>query len=295
MKYTDNQYISENFIEHEIHCDFNYGARGQKRLKKKKATPIQINKQNHWNKVKNCRRVIQTNFKTGDLWVTLAYKKDTRKSMRDFIRDIQRFQNFLRTEYKKKGKDLKWIRRLEIGKRGGLHAHFILNNIGDTQIVSETWKKSVKDAGRVYFANIDDEDGFNGLAEYICKEPDEEIQGQMSFLIPGEKKKLCSISTSRNLERPQVIKKTFNPWSIKRILTGQQIITPTKGYYIDKDSVRYGINKFTGLPYMRYREKKISAPKSEKMKQKGRKSYQSKSLFQKAAGFIGGLKRIWIK
>lgn len=279
MKVTDNQYISRNFIEHEIHYEFAYGAKGVKRNKKKKATPLQIAKQNHWNKVKNCRRTIQQNFRSGDLWITFAYKKGTRKSMEDFEKDIRRFQNALRIEYKLRGKELKWIRRLEIGKRGGLHAHFIINNIGDTQVISETWRKTVKDSGRAHFENIDESDGFNGLAEYICKEPTEEIQGQMCFLIPGQKKKLCSISTSRNLKRPEAVKKRMNAWAIRHLLTGQQSIKATEGFQIDKNSIRAGVNKYTGLPYIRYREERIKKAEPKK-----------ETLLSKAKGLLGGLK-----
>lgn len=281
MLYSDHVYSSETFNEHEIYCDIDVIV--EKRAKKNKPTPLQISKQNHWNKVKNCRRTIQLNFKPGDLWCTFAYKKGTRKPMRDFMRDVQRFQNHLRSIYKKKGYELKWIRRLEIGKRGGLHAHFIINSIGDTQMVAEAWSKAVKDSGRMHFEHIDDEDGYNGLAEYICKEPDEEIQGQMSFLVPGEKKKLYSISTSRNLERPEAVKKKISPWKVMRIILGKEELTPTEGFAIEKDTVQTGFNRFTHLPYIRYREKRVSDPPEGAAKPKG--------ILQKVEDLIKGISR----
>lgn len=262
MLYSDNIFSSEIFNEHEIHSDIDVIV--DKRAKKNKPTPLQVSKQNHWNKVKKCRRTIQKNFEPGDLWCTFAYRKGTRKSMREFLRDMTRFQNLLRVEFKKRGHDFKWIRRLEIGKRGGLHAHFIINSIGDTQVISDAWNKAVKESGRVHFEHIDAEDGYNGLAEYICKEPDEEIQGQMSFLIPGDKKKLCSISTSRNLERPEPVKKKISPWKVMRIILSKEELTPTEGYYIEQDTVQVGFNKFTHLPYIRYREKKIAEARDYK-------------------------------
>lgn len=254
MLYADNIYSSESFKEHEIHCE--YDTIVSKRARKKKPTSLQISKQNHWNKVKKCRRTIQQNFKPGDLWCTFAYKKGIRKSMREFLLDMTKFQNHLRVEYRKRGLEFKWIRRLEIGKRGGLHAHFVINTPGDTQIISEIWKKVVKDSGRVYFTDIDDEDGYNGLAEYICKEPDEEIQGQMSFII--EKKKLCSVSTSRNLKRPEPVKEKISPWKVMKIMLGREALKPSEGFCIEKDTVQTGFNKFTHMPYIRYREKKIA-------------------------------------
>lgn len=288
MLYSDNVYCSDTFNEHEIHCDIDVIV--EKRAKKKKPTPLQISRQNHWNKVKNCRRTIQLNFRPGDLWCTFAYKKGTRKSMRDFMRDIQRFQNHLRTVYQKKGYDLKWIRRLEIGKRGGLHAHFIINSTGDTQIIADAWSKAVKDSGRVHFEHIDDEDGYNGLAEYICKEPDEEIQGQISFIVPGERKKLCSISTSRNLERPEAVKKKISPWKVMKIILGKEELQPTEGFMIERDTIQTGFNKFTHMPYIRYREKRI-AQSCEIIARTCEKELQKpKGILQKAKDLIKGIK-----
>ena len=40
----------EKYIEHEIKCAGRYGAKGEKRAQKKKATPEQIKKQNQWNR-----------------------------------------------------------------------------------------------------------------------------------------------------------------------------------------------------------------------------------------------------
>ena len=299
MKYVDYQYISHNHVEHEIHAELNYGARGSKRAKKKKPTPLQIAKQNHWKKVNCCRRTIQMNFKEGDLWVTLAYKAGTRKDMKDFQKDIVDFQNMLRNVYKKEGHEFYWIRRLEIGKRGGLHAHFIINNIPNApKLIQDSWKKTVKEAGRVYFTTIDEENGFEGLAEYICKDPEEEIQGQLCFLTPESRKKLVSISSSRNLQRPQPVAKRINPWSIKEILTGQQVIRPTEGFYIETDSVKAGINKYTGLPYLRYRETREKPKKPEKpiITQKPSKPHRppekkKKTVIDKVKGFFKKLRR----
>ena len=298
MKYVDYQYISHNHVEHEVHAEFNYGARGSKRAKKRKPTPLQIIKQNHWKKVNSCRRTIQMNFKEGDLWVTLAYKKGTRKEMKAFQKDVKVFQDMLRELYGREGQQLKWIRRLEIGKRGGLHAHYVINNIDNApQMIQACWKKAVKDAGRVYFTTIDEENGFEGLAEYICKDPTEEIQGQLSFLTPESRKKLVSISSSRNLDRPSPVKRTINPWSIRDILTGQRTIRPTEGFYIEKDSIKAGINKYTGLPYLRYRESRIKKdPPKEIVKEIQRpkpapKPQKKPTIIDKVKGFFKKLRR----
>lgn len=55
-----------------------YGARGQKRQKKRKATPEEIAKQNQWKRERDVRRLIKWNFGIGDYWFTLTYKKGSR-------------------------------------------------------------------------------------------------------------------------------------------------------------------------------------------------------------------------
>lgn len=52
-----------------------YGARGQKRQKRRKATPEEIAKQNQWKRERDVRRLIKWNFGIGDYWFTLTYKK----------------------------------------------------------------------------------------------------------------------------------------------------------------------------------------------------------------------------
>ena len=56
-----------------------YGARGQKRQKRRKATPEEIAKQNQWKRERDVRRLIKWNFGIGDYWFTLTYKKTEKR------------------------------------------------------------------------------------------------------------------------------------------------------------------------------------------------------------------------
>ena len=49
-------------IEYEYKYKGNYGAKGEKRQPKKKATPEEIAKHNQYNKVKTVRRLIKSNL-----------------------------------------------------------------------------------------------------------------------------------------------------------------------------------------------------------------------------------------
>ena len=262
MGYIENNYISANFIEHEIYFKGNYGARGEKRAERKKPTPLEIKKNNHWNKVKYYRRLMQLNFYPGDLWVCLKYKAGTRKEIGLVKQDLKAFFGRLRILYKRQGQKLMYIYRLEIGKRGGLHFHLVVNRIPDCDLLMrDAWTRASDECGAIDFQTIDDSGGFKSLADYLCKEPDEEIQGQMKFLIPEEKKKVYAVNSSRNLKRPEPVRKKYSHWTLKRILRDEEIIRATEGFYVDKDTVKRGINKFTGMSYLYYTEVRVKKKK----------------------------------
>ena len=73
-KYTEKIFRSLNVIEHEFSYKGMYGAKGEKRAPKKKATKEQIKRQNQTNKENYIRRTIQLNFAEGDLWCCLKYQ-----------------------------------------------------------------------------------------------------------------------------------------------------------------------------------------------------------------------------
>ena len=261
MAYTQLDFISPNYIEHEFHYAGNYGAKGEKREPKEKATPLQIEKQNQWNRIKRLRRVLQLNFFPGDYWITVKYKAGTRKDIIQVKADVKKFLDGLRKKYKARGQPLMFVYRLEIGKRGGLHCHMVINRIPDADLLMrECWKKATDDAGSIDYTTLEESGGFAGLAEYICKQPGEEIQGQMRFLIPDDRKKLISISTSRNLKRPspEIHKRTH--WTMRHLITEGP--KPREGFYIDRDSIRQGVNRVTGMSYFYYTEVRIDQIRS---------------------------------
>ena len=264
LAYTETNYISANYIEHEIYYAGNYGAKGEKRSERQKPTPLEIKKNNNWNKVKYYRRLMQLNFYPGDLWTCLKYKAGTRKDINLVKSDLRSFFSHLRKAYKKAGYPLMFIYKLEIGKRGGLHCHLVVNRIPDCDLLMRNaWKKATEDAGSIDYQTIEEYGGYAGLSEYICKEPDEEIQGQISFLIPEDRKKVYSISSSRNLKRPEPIRKKYSHWTLKKILTGESQIKPTEGFYIDQDTVKKGVNRFTGMSYLYYTEVRVKMLRRE--------------------------------
>lgn len=255
---AEDKYYLINHIEHEYKYPGRYGARGEKRKKKKKPTPEQVAKQNQYNREARCRRDLRNNFYPGDYWVTLKYKSGVRKCMEEFLKDIKKFHRGMRREYKKRGEPYKWICRLEIGRRGGLHAHIVINRLpGDAYtdlIIRDAWKK-VEPDGSVDYTTIREQGGGKELAAYITKQAGEEMAGQMHLFSKEDQKRLVRISSSRNLDRAQPVRKIYRHWTMRKIL--EEGPKPAPGYYIDKGSIQAGVNRFTGYSYYRYTEVRI--------------------------------------
>lgn len=230
-----------NSIEYEFTYKGNYGAKGETRAPKQKITPEQVKKQNITNRKNYVRRLIKQNFMQGDYWITLKYPKGTRKPLEVVQKDVKRFIDGMRRAYRKQGVELKYIYRIEVGKRGGLHIHIILNRTRgkpETDVlVSRYWK-----GGHPHFALLYEEGGFDQLASYLTKPPEN----------CEDARKARGYVPSRNLEKPQVQKKYYWRRTVEKLI--REGPKPREGFYIDKDSIVSGVNPFTGMSYLHYTE-----------------------------------------
>lgn len=252
MAYIRDEYIFPDSIEVEIKWAGKYGAKGEKRAPKKKATPEVIEKRNQQSKEKRYRRLVKANFRKGDLWVTFTYPRGTRLTIEEVKKDISNLYKVLRREYKKRGADFKWINRIEIGKNGGIHLHMITNHVrGEPtieQFIADHWTH-----GRVNFEVFKgNEESNKKIGDYITK-PLTENQIKRAEEQDINPKELVKVSSSRNLIRPRPQRKEFSHRTMRQVVeTGQPIAR--KGYYVDKSSVVFGVNPFTGLSYCYYTE-----------------------------------------
>lgn len=208
------------------------------RSSRRKATPEEMARANLRQKQRNTQILIMNNFGEYDYWVTLTYKRDKRpEDMRQCKQQFRKFISQVRKEYKKRGEDLKWIRNIEKGSRGGWHIHLIVNRIRETDlIIRKAWQH-----GGVHQALMYQEGGFRKLAEYLSKV----VKGRDHET--GEDIRESSYSTSRNLIRPPVHKKAMSGKSFE----GRKIKIPA-GYYLDQESLYEGVNAYTGYPYRYY-------------------------------------------
>jgi hypothetical protein len=237
-------------IEYEFKFKGEYGGKGSKRAVKVKPSPEQIEKANQRKRSKNMRRLLKANFERGDLWCTLKYPKGSKPSLEQIKKkDLNNFLRRLKRKYKNLGTDLKYIYRLEIGSQGGAHIHIVLNRppgVDADLMIQEEWKP-----GRVNIEPVYDTE-FTKLAEYIVKKPTEEIYKQLSFLPEEQQKEFIKFSSSRNLIRPEPEKKKYTRRTMEKLIKDGP--TPSEGFYIDKNSIYYGINPFNGMTYFYYTE-----------------------------------------
>lgn len=268
MAYSKKIYRFKDSNEYEYTYAGKYGAKGEKRQKKKKLTKEQIRRQNQKNREIRYRRIIKANFSQGDLWCCLKYPKGYRISIEEVKKDLKKFLTMLRKNYKDKHQVLKFIYRMEIGARGGIHIHILVNRIWHVQtdlILLKAWEAVLlrrkiprkRASGLLDYKSIYDSGGYQNLAEYIVKQPLEgsEEYEQLSLFAPVQQKQLLSISSSRNLIRPEPQIKHIHHWTMRHILADGP--KPKKGYYIDKDSIVSGINPYTGMSYLKYTEVRI--------------------------------------
>ena len=230
-----------------------YGAKGEKRKKREKATPEQIAKQNQLNREKRMRHLIKANFDINDLWITFKYPKGTRKLIREVKIDLRKLLRSIRQAYRKLGEEFKYIYRLEIGSRGGIHIHLLTNRIRDADlIIQKVWAKIT--GGRAHYEALYDQGGYEQLAAYIVKQPDQESEAhkQLSLFDEDEQRELLRYSTSRNLIQPVPERKIYYRRTLRDLIENGP--KPTPGYYIDKSSIRTGINRYTGMTYYYYTE-----------------------------------------
>lgn len=235
--------------EHEYSYAGRYGAKGEKRVKRKKATPEQIAKQNQTNRKIRMRRLIKDNFDKGDLWITLKYPAGTRLHAEDMKKDMKAFLGRCRKAYKEQEETFKFIYRMEIGEYGGSHIHILVNNpdsMKTDKLIAELWRKGGIDYTPTYRAG-----GFDKLAWYITKPATEEVEQQLS-LFPEERKEFLAYSTSRNLIRQEPEIKASSHRTVRKLIENGP--KPTPGYYIDEKSIRCGVNPYTGLSYLKYIE-----------------------------------------
>lgn len=262
--YIHKQYVFPGSVEHEYYFNGNYGAKGEKRTPKRKPTPEETKIVNQQNKEKKVRHLIKMNFALGDYFVTCNFGDEyIGRSLESLKKkEIKNFLARMRREYDKAGQPFKFIVRMELGARKKRpHIHIIMNRIPELdKILQRQW--TYGGGMSPYIELITDEpDTPTRLADYITK-LSEEQEITAKAICEGDESKVMTYSCSRNLKRPQPKKSVIRSKTMHSIFNHD--LKPSPGYYIDKDpnTLRRGINPYTGLSFLYYQEIKLK-PKQQ--------------------------------
>lgn len=275
------------------------GYRGERtgRGRRQKATPEQIERWNRQKRKKAVRLLLEANFTKGDLWICLKYRKGTRKSVQEVSKDLSEFCRRMRIAYKKEKQAFKWIARIEVGKLGGLHVHLVCNAFkGDgLSLITDTWEKVSPEASRANIESLDGNADREQLADYITKEAEKDDD---QYHLPGtieDRKAVLRIRSSRNLIRPEPERTPLTRRQFEKLMTDGP--KPAEGFIIVPDSVRRGENPITGMPFIHWKEIRIStkytaAPKTEEPREKRPKK---EGFFEKAHKALMKMKARFLK
>lgn len=211
----------------------------------KKKTLEEIQEANRRQAAKKLARLINANFRPGDLHVTLTYKREMRPDSDEGQKRLKRFLDAMRRRYRKILKEFKYVAATEYARKS-IHHHVILNNVNDGEETSVDYiRKLWKEYGHPKYVQLYDDAEYEQLADYLIKETDKTFRDPDS---PVKQRYSCS----RNLVQPKVSRrdvKTRRGW--------EKDPKPWKGYYIKKDSLYNGCDKL-GYEYQSYIMVKIN-------------------------------------
>ena len=216
--------------------DAKYGAPGQKRQPRRKATKKEIASHNRRNREKRCRWKLRANFTPDDVFVTCTCRKDMRPDdMAGMTAMVGGMMKELRKAYRKAGAELKWIRNIENGTRGAWHVHIVLNRAANVDVIAAL--KKAWPYGSIVIKPMREEGDFEDLAAYLTKTPetDKGLREAKHW-------------SSKNLLVPEPKEKTYKRW---KTFEGTDPKMIPKGWYVDKDSIVEGVNKY-GFHYRRF-------------------------------------------
>ena len=195
---------------------------GEKRSEKKKETTEQQQKVNDRQLARKLTYLLNANFDNTSRLVTFSYKAECRPDTETMKRQKRELLKKMRKVYKDEGKTLKYVEVAEVGERGAMHIHMVINDI-DMRKIEKLWNY-----GFVTSKTLDKSGQYRKLAEYF-------IKYYQKTRKTAEKVQSKAYNCSRNLKRPE---------PKKHVMKGMRIskkIEIPKGWYLDKESVREGI------------------------------------------------------
>lgn len=215
---------------------YNNGKGGEKRGERKNPTSERQAAINRKRALTHLTLTMDANFGAGDLYVTYSYDKEKRPEGQEELKEqAQALLKRLRRLYQKEDVELRYIWVAERGKNGAAHIHMVMSGI-DARLLQKLWPH-----GYVTVKPLDPSGNYHRLAAYFIKYSDKTMRTENK--LQGKR-----YNPSKNLIHPKPEKtrirkkRAFDPGAIK----------VPEGWYLDQDTVEYGVSDFTGFEYLNY-------------------------------------------
>lgn len=185
--------------------------------------------------VKKLTWILNENFDGTSLYVTWSYAKEKRPTGKEELRtDIDKLLRNIRKEYKAAGNVVKYVWAPEVGERGAMHIHMVLNAI-EIKRLKRCWDK-----GWIDIKPLDDSGQYRKLASYFVKYSEKTMKTCEG--LSGKR-----YNPSKNLKIPQPTKTT-----VRSKNAYNHTIQIPQGWYLDKESVAEAWHEVTGYMYFTY-------------------------------------------
>lgn len=217
---------------------YNDGKRPKKREErgdKKNPTSEQQKKINRKMTLRNLTMTLDANFSSRDLYITYDFEKEKRPGdAKKFKAIVRQLLKQLRKMYRKEGIPLRYIWVGERGERGAEHIHMVQSGGFTLEELAKIWPY-----GWVTGRPMDESGSYHKLAAYFIKYSEKTMKTEGR--LQGKR-----YNPSQNLIRPvpdkdKIKKKNFDPGAIPI----------PDGYYLDKDTVEFGVQD-NGYKFLEY-------------------------------------------
>lgn len=237
MPYIKEICIAGNTVEVIKKYSSRSGIKHIHRSENNMPTPLDVQRNNDIVAQRRLRRLINHNFKPGDMHVVLTYMGEE-PSQLEAKCNLKKFIRKLTVCFRKQGRILKYISVTEFLEKR-IHHHIVISRCDGIDLTS-LWAH-----GNIDVTFLDGTGNYTLLANYFIKETTKTFRGEGCVF---KRRYNCS----RTIEQPVVITEII---SSKKWLQDPKEI---KGYYIVKDSI---VNIITskGYPYQEYTQVRLDA------------------------------------
>lgn len=210
--YATKTIESGNQFEVEIYPALT--KRGKNKIRKEHKEVYR--KWNDAHRKKNIIRKINHNFKSGDIYGTLTYPRESYPStLEEAKKNMVNFIKRIKTRLKKKNIELnkfKYVYATEKSEKGRVHHHFIMNSLLSMDEVMECWNKG--GFNKISKIEYDAKFALTGLATYLCKEHKNRTK--------SEKRYSCSLNLDNPIEKRDY--KKFSERKVKKMASDEALI-----------------------------------------------------------------------